>query len=184
MGSAEFSDSDLLRGLISRDERVLREFYNLFYQGTRRFVTSNNGSDDDARDIFQDALLVLYQKSRAHDFNLRCSPATFLYSVSRFLWLKELGRRKWTTGVIDTENFIDPGNDIGEINEKNERLLFFRKCLGELPEGCRKVLTLFTKGFSIAEITKIMGYGSEQYTRNKRYRCKSTLIKNIRKVFD
>jgi len=185
MRSAVFSDAELLNGLISRDERVLQEYYKLYYPGIRRFVRSNSGNDEDARDIFHDALLVLFRKVKDGVLTLACSPGTYLYSVSRLLWLKELGKRKWTSGnLVDTENYVDTDNDIGQISEKNERLLYFRKCFEELPEDCRKVLALFTKGFSIAEITGIMGYGSDQYTRNRRYRCKSTLMKSINAVFE
>jgi len=185
MGSPDSSDNELLKGLISRDESVLRKFYSLYFRGIRRFVRANRGNDEDAQDLFQDAMLVLYQKVRNGDFILTCSPGTYLYSVSRYIWFKELDKRKRMTGkLIDIEDYIDTDNDVIRINEKNERLLFFRKCLGQLPEDCRKVLELFVKGFSIARITTIMGYGSEQYTRNRRYRCKSALISKIKSVFD
>lgn len=185
MGSPDFSDNELLEGLISRDEGVLREFYTLYYQGIRRFVRSNNGNEEDARDLFHDAMLVLFQKARSEGFKLTCSPGTYLFSVARYLWLKELGKRKRISGnVVDVEEFIDPDNDTDQINEKNERLLFFRKCFEKLPEDCRKVLELFTKGFTIAQITGIMGYSSEQYTRNRRYRCKATLMNHIKALFE
>jgi RNA polymerase sigma factor (sigma-70 family) len=181
----DFSDKELLKGLISRDESVLKMLYHLYYQGIRRFVRSNSGNDEDARDLFQDAILVLFQKARSGDFNLTCSPGTYLYSVCRFLWLKELGKRsRFTNKIAELEEFIDPDSDINEISEKNERILIFRKCFEKLGKDCKKVLELFLKGKSIAEITRIMEYGSEQYTRNRRYRCKSALINNIRSLFD
>lgn len=184
MGSV-FSDNELINGLVSRDPMVIREYYDRFYEGIRKFIRYNRGNDEDARDIFHDALLVLFQKVRNDDFKLSCSPGTYLYSVSKNLWLKELGKRKWTkVNTIDLENYIDPGSDINDIYDKNERLIFFRKIFDELPEDCRKVLSLFIKGHSITEITEIMGYGSEQYTRNRRYRCKLTLIKSIKSVFE
>lgn len=185
MRSPGYSDQELLNGLISRDEKVLKKFYSLYYQHVRQFVRSNNGSDEDARDLFQDAMLVLYQKAKDHKFKLTCSPGTYLYSVSRFLWLKELAKRKWTsTRYVEMEDVIDTDDDIGILNEKNERLIFFRKCFEKLPEDCKKVLGLFTKGLSIAQITGIMGYGSEQYTRNRRYRCKATLINIIKALYE
>jgi len=184
MGSAAFSDTELLKGLVLRDERILQEYYNLYFKGIRRFVLSNKGNNDDARDLFHDALLVLFQKARSNEFILTCSPGTYLYSVSKFLWLKELGKRKRLVGPVDYEAYMDTDSDISLIHEKNERLLFFRKCFEKLPDDCRKVLTLFMKGFSIPEITDIMGYGSEQYTRNRKYRCKSALIASIKAEYD
>jgi RNA polymerase sigma factor (sigma-70 family) len=184
MGSVYFTDTELISGLIARDKRVLNEYYHLFYQGIRRFVRSNNGNDEDARDIFHDALIVLYTKVCDCNFKLSCSPGTYLFSVCKFLWMKELRKRKMVIRQPEDDTVADVDGDITRINEKNERLLFFKKCFNELPEDCRKVLTLFTRGFSIAEITGIMGYGSEKYTRNRRYRCKSSLINQIKSVFE
>ncbi len=180
-----FSDSELLSGLASQDERILRAFYSKFFHQVRRYVLSNNGSDEDARDLFQDVLLVLFQKVRKVDFKLTCALATYIYSVARFLWLKELNKRKWISyQEVNQEEVADIDADIGMINEKNERLLFFRQCFDKLSEACRKVLTLFNEGLSISEITKAMGYTSEQHTKNRRYRCKQSLIQNIKAEYD
>ncbi len=184
MNSVNFTDDELINGLISRDESVLKEYYHQYYKGVRRFIRSNQGNDEDARDIFHDALLVLFTKLRCPDFKLSCSPGTYLFSVARILWLKHLRKYSRITGQANDWDIEDCDGDIEQLNEKNERLIYFRKCFEELPEDCRKVLTLFTKGYSIAQITEILGYGSEKYTRNRRYRCKSTLINRIKSVFD
>jgi RNA polymerase sigma factor (sigma-70 family) len=181
MRSAVFSDTELINGLISKDERILREYYNMYFHGIRRYVLSNNGRDEDARDLFQDVLLVMFQKVRDGKFKLTCALGTYLYSVSRFLWLKELGRRKWISyQPVDHEDYMDIDADIVLINEKNERLLFYRKYYEKLSENCRKVLSLFAEGCSIKEITKVMGYKSEQHTKNRRYRCKLSLIRSVK----
>jgi RNA polymerase sigma factor (sigma-70 family) len=184
MRSITFSDAELLNGLATQDEKVLREYYVLFYQSIRRFVLSNNGNEEDARDLFQDALVVLFQKVRGGNFELTCSVATYLYSISRYLWLKELNKRKWVTyKSVDLEDFIDTSSDIIEISEYNERLKMYRLHFDKLSSDCKKVLSLFMEGHSIAEITQLMGYSSEQYTRNRRYRCKSWLIDSIKAKF-
>lgn len=185
MRSANFSDEELLNGLISQDERILREYYVLYFQRIRRLVLANNGIEEDARDLFQDVLLVLFQKVRSEKFTLTCALGTYLYSVSRLLWLKELSRRKWISHLsVDHEEFIDPGSDIESMNEKNERLLFYRRCFEKLSESCRRVLALFVEGLSIAEITARLGYKSEQHTRNRRYRCKLSLINSIKEEYE
>jgi RNA polymerase sigma factor (sigma-70 family) len=185
MRSVHLPDSELLNGLIHQDERILKEYYYSFFQSIRRFVLSNNGNDEDARDLFQDVLLVLFQKARDGQFKLTCSMGTYLYSIARFLWLKELSKRKWISyQSVEHEEFVDADADIDTVSEKNERLMFFRKCFEKLSENCRKILTLFTEGLSIAEITGIMGFKNDQHTKNRRYRCKLSLIKYIKNEYD
>jgi RNA polymerase sigma factor (sigma-70 family) len=177
----KLTDAQLLKGLISGDEEVVRQFYRLFFQSIRRFVLYNGGTDEDAKDLFQEVLLVMFQKARKGNFTLTSSLGTYLYSVSRFLWLKELGKRKrFLRKSIDVDEFIDIYTDIGIQSEYNERMLVYKKCFEKLSADCQKVLTLFMEGRSITEITKIMGYSSEQHTKNRRYRCKLSLINKIK----
>jgi RNA polymerase sigma factor (sigma-70 family) len=180
-----FSDAELLNGIISSDKRILKEIYTLYFPRIRKYVLLNSGADEDVRDLFQDTLLVLFQKARGGDFRLTCSLGTYLYSVSRFLWLKELSRRKFThCHVEELENYVDPDTDIVAISEMNERLLYYRKCFEKLSTGCRKVLSLFAEGYSITRITEMLGFKSEQHTKNRRYRCKLMLIRTIRSVYN
>ncbi len=177
----KYSDAELLNGLVTRDEKVLREYYELYYQSIRRFVLNNKGNEEDARDLFQDTLVVLYQKVRREPFKLACTLGTYLYSISRHLWLKELSRKKRLIHKpIDQENFIDADSDVDQISDYNERLIMYRSFFNRLTADCRKVLGLFMEGHSITEITLLMGYSSDQHTRNRRYRCKTSLIKSIR----
>lgn len=185
MRSVKFSDNELFQGLIAQDEIVLKEYYVLYFQNVRRYVLSNSGSEEDARDLFQDVLMVLFQKSRNKNFALSCSMGTFVYSISRRLWLKELARRRKTSHEsLDHEDFVDLDSDIEMISDKNERMGFYRVCFEQLSEACRKVLALSAEGCSIAAITEAMGYASEQYTRNRRYRCKQYLIDQVKQMLD
>src|SRR5512133_1431313 len=140
MRSVNISDSELIKGLISRNEVILKEYYRLFFGGTRRYVLLNKGNYEDAKDIFHDTLLVVFQKVRAENFKLTCSLGTYIYSVSKYLWLKELSKRKWVQVSDESDNMADIDQDIVVINEKNERLLFFYECFEKLSEDCRKVL--------------------------------------------
>jgi RNA polymerase sigma factor (sigma-70 family) len=185
LDTVKFSDSVLLNGLVLQDKRVVKAFYESFFEGVRRFVLFNNGNEEDAKDLFQDVLMVLFQKARDEHFELTCALKTFVFSVARFLWLKELNKRKWVSrGLVVDEEYVDVDTDISQISEKNERLVVYRRCFDKLSDACRKVLSLFHEGHSIAEITAILGYRSEQHTKNRRYRCKMALINSVRAEYD
>jgi RNA polymerase sigma factor (sigma-70 family) len=185
MRSVQFSDAELLRGLIQQDEKILKAYYRYYFQGIQKYVIANNGSAEDARDLFQDVLMVLFQKVRDGKFTLTSALGTYLFSVGRLLWLKELSKRKFIAyQPVDTDSYVDIDADIEQVNDKNERLVSFRKCFDRMSENCRKVLTLFTEGFSIAEITRIMGFKTEQHTKNRRYRCKLALIRTIKEEYE
>ena len=183
MSSVKYSDNELIAGLISRDERILKEIYRSYFKSIHIYVLSNRGNDEDAKDLFQEAMLVIFQKSRDGNLNLTCSLGTYFFSVSKYIWLKELAKRKWVSHS-EYPDVSDIDEDIEMISEKNERLIFYQRCFDSLSENCRKVLLLFSEGMSIRAITSALGFRSDQHTRNRRYRCKSALIKNIRSQYD
>ncbi|MBN2480514.1 MAG: sigma-70 family RNA polymerase sigma factor [Bacteroidales bacterium] len=182
--SHNFTESDLINGLISRDEKVISRLYALYYQSVRFFVIKNNGSDDDAKDIFQNAIMILFQKFRDDGFRLTCSIKTYIHSVSRILWLRELKKRqKQVDQFILEEECIDHGSDVAEIYDHNERLFLYRSIFEKMSQNCQKILTLFHEGRSIREITRIMGFKNEQHTKNRCYRCRLTLMKKIQATY-
>jgi RNA polymerase sigma factor (sigma-70 family) len=180
LASNNYSEKELVRGIINENSDVIMYIYNNSYKSVRHMITINSGCEEDARDIFQDSLIILYKKLKARSLKLNCSVSTFIYSIARLLWLKELKIRGMEIKSIDEYNdWADEENNITRIYEENERLKFYRRIFDQLSEDCRKILKMVMDSYTIAEITSIMGYSSEQHTKNRRYRCKKALVNRI-----
>lgn len=176
----KYTDDELITGIKNKNNEIVSYVIKENIMKIKQLVRLNNGSESDAQDIFQEALIVLYRKVRNSNFQLTCSLGTYIYSVARLLWLKELNKR--SKGILVNENIdyiVDKDAEIQETIQKNERLKLFREKYEELSDDCRKILQMFLMEVPLKEITKIMGYSSEQHTRNRRYRCKEALIKKI-----
>jgi RNA polymerase sigma factor (sigma-70 family) len=142
-------------------------------------VLQNNGSEADASDVFQDALLAVYRRARAGNFMLTCPFEAFFYTVCKCKWLKELIKRKqqWVTiGNNEEYNMGEDSFKLAEEIEKNEarNSLFIQK-LEELGESCRRLLRMSWSGCSMEEVAKAlnMSYG---YARKKKSLCMEKLI--------
>jgi RNA polymerase sigma factor (sigma-70 family) len=180
LASNKYSEKELIRGIINENNDVILYIYNNSFRPVRHMITNNSGSEEDARDIFQDSLIILYKKLKARSLKLRCSVSTFIYSIARLLWLKELKTRGMASKSIDDyDGWEDEENNITRMYEENERLKFYRRIFEQLSEDCRKILKMVMNSYTIAEITSIMGYSSEQHTKNRRYRCKKALVNRI-----
>ena len=90
----DYSNLDLLNGIRRNDTIVLQYIYKNFYSKINFFIKKNSGDDDDANDIFQEAIIIIFRKLKANELVLDCTFETYLYSVCRFLWLKQLEKRK------------------------------------------------------------------------------------------
>ena len=57
-----FTDESIVEGIRSRDSSIIKYVYKEYYPIIKFLITTNSGSDSDAEDIFQDALIILYKK--------------------------------------------------------------------------------------------------------------------------
>jgi RNA polymerase sigma factor (sigma-70 family) len=175
------SKEKIIEGIIRGDNEVMKYIYQENFKKIKFLVTTNNGSETEAEDIFQETLVILYRKLRETNYQITCSLNTFIYAVARTVWLKELSARKIKTEIFDTQDsYLSDMPDILQLIEKNERLKLFREKFEELSGDCKKVLKMFLNNLSIKDITRIMGYSSEQHTKNRQYRCKKSLIEKIK----
>ena len=147
----------------------------------RYYVMSNGGSQDDAKDVFQESIIVAFRQISNNSFKLKTGFEAYLYGVSRLVWLKMLRNRS-----IHDRNIVkieEPGVDYHPtetIIEEDLEMRLFRKYFLKLGEECQKVLQMISEGISYEDIAREMGYKSEKIVRNKKYKCKEALIKMIR----
>ena len=88
-----YTEREIIDGIIAENDDVLLYIYKNSFRPVRHLITTNSGNEEDARDIFQEALVILYKKLKSNNLRLYCSVSTFIYSIARLLWLKELKKR-------------------------------------------------------------------------------------------
>jgi RNA polymerase sigma factor (sigma-70 family) len=177
----QYSLEQLLEGIKSRNNQVLTFIYREYYPLIESFVIQNQGNDDDAKDVFQEAIISLYKYVTESNFRIEKTFKTYIYSVCRFIWLKQLrSRRIHLKNVVEMdepESVDHPSEE--NINEELEMSLY-RKHFMELEDECREILELSLEKVPYDEIAKKMGFKSEKFVRNRRFRCKEALIKRIK----
>ena len=172
---------EILKGLTDRDTKVLDYIYENFFHQTKIFINQNSGSEEDAQDIYQDAILIIYQKARNENLTLNCSFSTYLFSVCRLLWLKQLKERKRKKLYIeDSGKFVELDEGITELFEYNEKQKLFQDHFKKLSYNCQKILELFLARISLKEIANILSYKSEGYVKKRKSKCKDKLVDNIK----
>lgn len=177
-----YSDEAIIEGLRLRSDYIIKYIYQELFPMILFLVTKNTGSEEDAEDIFQDSLIIVFKKIKANDFDLSCSFRTYIYSVSRNLWLQKLSKRKqFSREFSDVETYITMTDYA--LMEKNqddvEKFKLYQQHFITLGEDCQKVLMLFMKKVSLREIAAEMGFKTEKYAKTRKYLCKEELKKRI-----
>ena len=179
----DYSNLDLLNGIRRNDTIVLQYIYKNFYSKINFFIKKNSGDDDDANDIFQEAIIIIFRKLKANELVLDCTFETYLYSVCRFLWLKQLDKRKIEKEKIkDNHDYHEDIYDDGleKVADLNERYRLYQKHFINLGKDCQKVLQLYFDKVPLKNIAQIMGFKSEKYAKKRKFKCKEYLIKSIK----
>ena len=179
----DYTTLDLLNGILRNDTIILQFIYKNFYSKINFFIKKNSGDDDDANDIFQEAIIIIFRKLKANELVLDCTFETYLYSVCRFLWLKQLDKRKIEKEKIkDNHDYHEDIYDDGleKVADLNERYKLYQKHFTNLGKDCQKVLQLYFDKVPLKNIAQIMGFKSEKYAKKRKFKCKEYLIKSIK----
>jgi RNA polymerase sigma factor (sigma-70 family) len=174
----EHEENHIIEGIRNHDPDLIRQLYNDCLPLIEKMVLNRGGNSAIAEDIFQDALLIIYRKARQNKLTLHCKLSTYIYSICKNLWIQEYRSNKNYIKV--SNNNLDKVNDPGVESKYEQRIReIYDRHFSRLSRSCQKILKLHFKGKKISEIQNALDYESPQYTMDRKYRCKSSLIKRI-----
>ncbi|MBO0948861.1 RNA polymerase sigma factor [Fibrella forsythiae] len=174
------TDEALLIGLAEGSDRALSQLYRQHYPMVSQLVINNSGSADDAQDIYQETLIVLFEKVSAGDFELNCQLKTFIYAVARRLWLKQLAQRGRSPLIranqFDEEPAESIADDLADHQRRDQQFDQMAESLAKLGEPCRTLLEdFYIRHLSMQAITEKFGYTNTDNAKTQKYKCLTRL---------
>jgi len=171
----------LLEGLAKDDRQAIETIYKQHYGMVQSLIINNNGTADDARDIFQEAMIVLYEKARSGSFELTSQLKTYIYSICRRLWLKRLQQQqKFIPELNGIEETIPVEEDLEVHDRQNGELMMMEKAMNSLGEPCKSLLeAYYLQKKNMTEIAGNFGYTNADNAKNQKYKC----LMRLKKLF-
>lgn len=171
----------LLEGLVNSDKKAIETIYQENFNMVQALIINNNGSSDDAKDIFQDSIIVLYEKLRSGGFELNCQIKTFLYSVSRRLWLKRLQQQnRYSAPGDNIEAVVSVEEEIESHEQRNTEYEMMEQAINHLGEPCKSLLeAYYLQKKNMQEIAASFGYTNADNAKNQKYKC----LMRLKKIF-
>ncbi len=176
--AANSDDHQLLEGILPGRSPAIEAVYELALPAVIQWVKENNGSEVDARDIFQEALIALFRKLEKGDFTLTCTLKSFIRIMCRNLWLSRLRNKNRQCSSLEEVELVDLDIDIESRLEQSEKEQLFFKHFDLLGEKCRKILQYFFDKMPLKQIAAKLDT-SENYIKKRKFVCKEKLIKAI-----
>lgn len=174
-------EEGLLKGLADGDKRTIEIIYKDHFNMIQSLIINNNGSADDAKDIFQEALIVLYGKVCSGSFELNCQLKTYLYSVSKRLWLKKLNSsNRFVSGAEDLEATFPVEEEVEAHEKRDAEFEMMDKAIASLGEPCKSLLeAYYLKKQNMQVIAAAFGYTNADNAKNQKYKC----LLRLKKIF-
>ncbi|MCG8389313.1 MAG: sigma-70 family RNA polymerase sigma factor [Cytophagales bacterium] len=170
-------DKEIFERICSGDEKTLEYLYKKYYRMMTKMVISNSGSEQEAKDIYQDALVVFWQKAVSGNLVLTSKISTYIYSICQNLWRKELDRKKRLTN--EEKDSIEYAE-----HDKQERAKIINKCIHQLGDTCRKILMYYYfDGLSMQDIADQLGFANTNTAKTKKYKCKKKLDELVKSQY-
>ena len=169
-------DREFIQRIKANDRTILGELFMKYQRMISVYVLKNGGDKNDAEDIIQETIIVLWQKVNSDSLQLTVKLGTYLLAIAKNKWMAELRKRRKISPQDIREN-ISNGNPSSLDNLVNEeKIEYVRKALEMLQPICKKLLLLYYfEEKNMKEIAKILNLANADVAKSKKYQCKKNL---------
>ena len=167
-----------------KDSRALAKLYKN-YHAVKKYVNSTGGTDDDAEDIFQDALLMFINKVKEPDFQLSSTISTFVYGIC-----KNLNKERIKSKSKQKKEETEPEEDnqtkgIEEFLHEEDQFEAVDKALIKIDKKCMDILTMFYyQKLSMKVIAEKLDFSGTASAKTQKYKCLDKARKLIANMID
>jgi RNA polymerase sigma factor (sigma-70 family) len=181
--SREMNDELLVSSLAIGESKAINYIYKHFYPTIEKMVFKMNGSTDDAYDVFQDSVTIVYEKAKANNLHLTCQLSTYLTAIARHIWFKKLTKRKQQSFSVLYENMdedIHVDDDVSRFFEFEKNATKLTASIAQLGEPCKGIIEAFyVHNQSMQQIMEQFNYTNTDNAKTQKYKC----LTRLRKLF-
>ncbi len=177
-----YTTKDILNGIRRRDNEVLSFVYREYSQLIKNHVHINGGQNNDAGDVFQEAIVIIFKNLKNREFEINSSFGSYILGLCKIIWNKnkieyitreESVQEEYEFPITNEEKLL-------EDYRQNLKNCLFQKHYRNLDNQSKKVLRMFFKNYSFEEIARAVGYRNADVAKKKKYVCLKQLTEQIK----
>ncbi len=173
-----FTDQELIVELKKRNNRAVQFIMDEYFPMIEYMVEKMGGASEDAKDIFQEALIIIITKIDEGAFILTAKFSTYLYAISKNLRLLQQKKDTAAMNYLQNESDLIGKTHFTENYDKELKQKVFKYYFEKMSETCQKVLKLYWLELPIKEIAQRLGK-KEGSIKTRKFECKKKLIELI-----
>ncbi len=161
-----------LNHALTRQELFIRLYKNAF-PIVARYISRMGGSFEETKDVFQDALVIYYEKTMASGVGLNNDTA-YIVGTAKNLWVKRYHKSKQNVSLDNIDTMLDEHYE----NPSNHRLMRFLETAGK---KCMELLRgFYYDKLTLTEIADKFDYGGVRSATVQKYKCLEKVRETIK----
>jgi RNA polymerase sigma factor (sigma-70 family) len=170
------ADHQIIEALRIGNFAILNQVYQEHAPTIRSWIIKNNGQEEDAQDVFQEAIIAVHQKANDPTFVLTCPLGALLFLICRNKWLNQLRKKNRETEVRnwEEERYTHESSLVPTLEAIEEEQIRQRRLdagFQQLSELCQQLLHLLISGVSSAEAALQLGMNDANTVYRRKNAC-------------
>ena len=167
-----------------RDKEAIENLYDTLLPNVTKYIKNNNGSTDEALDIFQDVILSFYEKVMNQNWDPTYTVYGYLYKMCIWRWINKVNRDKpiLKKDISELELHLEAPDYWFSETSSNDDEAILHTMFSSIGEKCLELLTYtIYKDMQMEDIQVRMNFPSNESARMQHQRCKQKLMNEISK---
>lgn len=173
------TDDYFLQSLVNGNNKGISKIYELIYPKIKNYILKRDGSEDDAKDIMQKALIQLSVRAQNKNFKITSSFEGYFMTICKNLWIREVKKSKLKVTNAKVIDLVSDDMDIAMSIHEQKKWELFKEKLSKVSDNCRELLMLVFKKTSYKKIADLKNYASENTVKQRIFKCKAKLKEAI-----
>ncbi|GAA4806870.1 hypothetical protein GCM10023231_40070 [Olivibacter ginsenosidimutans] len=150
---------------VTVSDGVFLQLYKKVFPTVARYIGKRGGTLEEAKDVFQDALLIYYERVQSGSTPIRNTEKGYIFGISKHLWI-----RRFKQQVT-----MEPLNEQWDVPETKEETIADRQIvqmLKQAGERCMQLLkSFYYEQLTMADLAKRFGFASERSATVQKFKC-------------
>ncbi|WP_394772471.1 RNA polymerase sigma factor [Mucilaginibacter sp.] len=166
--------NNLIRATAADREQLFIALYKSAFPSVARYISKMGGSFDEAKDVFQDALVIYYEKAAVGTFSIKTNEKAYLLGISKHLWL-----RKFKDNVLHSPiDGIDLAAVADEEDYSENKLMHYLATAGK---KCMDLLrSFYYDRVPLGDAATLFGFSGVRSATVQKYKCLEKVRETIK----
>jgi len=175
----EYTDREIIESLRKREGHVVHYMAVNYLPVIRLMVIQTGGTAEDAKDIFQEGLMIMIEKIDSRHFALTCKFKTLLYCICEKLWKLVLRKKQAASNYLDRLDEQVEDEDMSGKLDDDVCWEMFSSAFETIDKLGQTILKLYWQNLSPMEIAEMLGY-SYTYIKKKKCEVQAELTEKVK----